>query len=452
MIRVQNAVFLVNITIMKDQVTAVTSSELKTCLALFDHTSDGMLLLQNGCFINGNHAAAQMLGYRKPADLLSLSPANISPALQPDGITSEDKAGQMLQIALESGHHRFEWLHFKMDKTPIWIEVSLTSIVTADNQLVHVIWRDINARKEAEIDFLHTKKQMEEIINSLPVAIVRAEVDSINVGYFNECFQHLFGWTLQDINTMEKWFINAYPDPNYRESIIAEWEALIDETHDLGLATSPHPIIAQVTCKDGSVKVCKAWYYQNLGNVFGIFHDITTESEAENQLLDQNSELERLSRIDGLTGLLNRMATESYLRDEIYRSQRYDSSPLSVIMFDLDDFKLINDNYGHPQGDMVLRMVAEQITSCIRHSDKAGRWGGEEFLILCPNTDFAGAMAKAEKLHQTISEQTVGKIGEVTASFGVVELQKKETIENLLHRVDLLLYEAKDRGRNCIVG
>ncbi len=419
---------------------------------LFNQTLDGMLLIQNGKFTQCNPAACQILGYKYPSQLLDLHPSKISPAKQPDGASSVQKAEELMQIALDQGHHRFEWVHLKESGIPVWIEVSLTTASSEKDGIIHVIWRDIDAIKDAQAKLLYQKNQMEEMINCFPVAIVRAEIDNTSVGYFNQHFHKLFGWSLEEINTMDKWFSTAYPDPSYREEIITGWADLIEETSALGLDSSTHSIPSNVTCKDGSVKICDVWYHSNAGNVFGIFHDVTFQKNAEKQLLEKNKELKLLSSTDGLTGLLNRVTIESLLRDEIYRTGRYGNSDLAMIMFDLDHFKEINDSYGHQKGDEVLRMVSKLMGSLIRASDKAGRWGGEEFVITCPNTNLQGALIQADKLRQSIADAPIEGAGRVTASFGVVQFIEGETADSLISRADSLLYEAKDQGRNLVVG
>jgi len=210
-----------------------------------------MLIIENKCYIQCNDAAVRMLGYGEPATLLQMHPSKISPPVQPDGRRSDEKADEMMQLAIENGHNRFEWIHWKADGTPIWIDVSLTHILSQETRVIHVVWHDIDAKKLAQDKLIQSNKQIEEIINKFPVAIVRADTDNTNVGYFNQSFQKLFGWSLCDIDTMDKWFANAYPDPDYRDQIVSGWADLIKVTHDLNLVTSPYPMECRVICQDG---------------------------------------------------------------------------------------------------------------------------------------------------------------------------------------------------------
>ena len=180
--------------------------------------------------------------------------------------------------------------------------------------------------------------------------------------------------------------------------------------------------------------------------------DISKQKETESQLIEKNLMLKKLSQTDGLTGLLNRISIEHAIENEIYRISRYEQSLLSIIMFDLDHFKQINDNYGHAEGDLVLRTVSELIDENKRISDQAGRWGGEEFMIVCPNTNLKNARMLAEKLRKAIEEMTFELSGKITSSFGVASYDIGESAKKYCHRADERLYEAKDSGRNCVVG
>ncbi|MFP4169262.1 MAG: transporter substrate-binding domain-containing protein [Desulfonatronovibrionaceae bacterium] len=173
-------------------------------------------------------------------------------------------------------------------------------------------------------------------------------------------------------------------------------------------------------------------------------------ARAHEELGEKNKELERLSTTDKLTGTCNRLRLEEVLDKECERSRRY-GEPLSIILADIDDFKDVNDLHGHQRGDQVLQEVAACLCTNIRRSDTAGRWGGEEFLIVCPETDSSGAAALAEKLRERVEDLDLQEVSGVTCSFGVVEIRKNESSDSLMSRVDRLLYKAKGRGKNRVV-
>lgn len=163
----------------------------------------------------------------------------------------------------------------------------------------------------------------------------------------------------------------------------------------------------------------------------------------------KKEDLENEIVLDRLTGAYNRHFLE-YRIDEMIRQAAALNQPLSQIMLDLDDFKLVNDSYGHETGDQVLKKTVEIIKKGIRSTDPLIRWGGEEFLILAPNTDLSGAQILAEKLLQTISETDFVPADKVTASIGVTERLSSESAESWFNRTDMALYRAKSTGKNRV--
>ena len=166
-------------------------------------------------------------------------------------------------------------------------------------------------------------------------------------------------------------------------------------------------------------------------------------------LLDANDQLEALATHDPLTGAKNRRAFDEKLAEEWSRAARY-GTPLSLVMLDVDKFKLYNDSFGHQAGDEVLRKVARAVTAGIRGTDFFARYGGEEFALILPNTDLEGAMILAERLRARI-ETAPWTERAVTASVGVSSIGPEfGKAEELLGAADAALYGSKDRGRNRV--
>ncbi|HHW49483.1 MAG TPA: GGDEF domain-containing protein [Clostridiaceae bacterium] len=168
------------------------------------------------------------------------------------------------------------------------------------------------------------------------------------------------------------------------------------------------------------------------------------------QYLNQ-MKLMNLSVTDNLTGIYNRMKFNGELEKEINISRRY-RTEFSLILFDFDDFKTVNDKYGHLMGDNLLIEAVRLVNNSIRVSDTFARWGGEEFVILLPHTGLDRAMELAERLKVKICEHSFEQIGKITCSFGVTSYREGDNIETIMQRVDNLLYAAKLKGKNCIVG
>lgn len=164
-----------------------------------------------------------------------------------------------------------------------------------------------------------------------------------------------------------------------------------------------------------------------------------------------NRELERLSITDRLTGLYNRMRLDETFDREIRRTQRYGQC-FSIILLDIDHFKSINDTHGHQAGDRVLIAVAGILRDHIRRTDEIGRWGGEEFMILCPETDLDGALTLAENLRRQLAATPMPPADSVTASFGVACHVEGDEPQDMVSRADRALYAAKRAGRNRVAG
>ena len=161
-------------------------------------------------------------------------------------------------------------------------------------------------------------------------------------------------------------------------------------------------------------------------------------------------ELEHMASTDALTKLFNRNKLNDVLEKEMALSHAI-ASPLSIIFLDIDNFKLVNDTYGHDIGDKVLIDIANIINSTTRASDIAARWGGEEFMITLQATDTVHASILAEKLRIAVEKHTFNIAGNITISLGVTEYRNNESEEIFIKRVDKALYEAKESGRNRVV-
>lgn len=162
-----------------------------------------------------------------------------------------------------------------------------------------------------------------------------------------------------------------------------------------------------------------------------------------------NKELERLSITDKLTGVFNRVKFDKVLETEIQRSVRF-QQPFSIIMLDIDHFKQVNDIHGHQAGDTVLTEIAKLLQANTRETDILGRWGGEEFMIICPQTDINGSLGLAKNLCRIIEGHSFPIVQHKTASFGVTAYQPGDLAESLVARADAALYAAKHNGRNQV--
>lgn len=181
-------------------------------------------------------------------------------------------------------------------------------------------------------------------------------------------------------------------------------------------------------------------------SLFIIVQDVTELAASEKRLIELNIK-------DALTGVYNRRYLDVHLKGECQRHFRY-SRKMSLIMFDIDRFKEVNDTYGHPCGDHVLKVIAATISQLARSSDCLVRYGGEEFCCILPETSSECAKTLAERFRSCIAELVIEYKEEkiqVTISLGIAELREGDTQDGLLKRADEALYEAKNKGRNQVV-
>ncbi|MFD1929199.1 diguanylate cyclase [Sporosarcina siberiensis] len=171
--------------------------------------------------------------------------------------------------------------------------------------------------------------------------------------------------------------------------------------------------------------------------------------ERTEQLKKIQVELEHLANTDRLTKIPNRMLLDHVMESEFKRSQ-IEGIPLSIILIDLDYFKNVNDTFGHQVGDSVLVETAKLFQASVRDSDTIGRWGGEEFLVICPSTTLEDALRLAEKIRTTLADHPFEEVGHKTASFGVASQISSDTLRSLISRSDKALYAAKENGRNRV--
>lgn len=187
-----------------------------------------------------------------------------------------------------------------------------------------------------------------------------------------------------------------------------------------------------------------------------IFFDISDRKDLERRLRDAYAQQENLANYDLLTGVLNRRAVSKHAEAELNRAER--GGALSLVMLDIDHFKKINDTHGHPAGDEVLKTIARTISNSVRPYDWVGRWGGEEFLVVLPNTSIVEAGDVAERLRKAVGSSKVrladGRELGFAASFGITSTSlaqgKYPKLEELVKQADDALYRAKDEGRNRV--
>jgi diguanylate cyclase (GGDEF)-like protein/PAS domain S-box-containing protein len=281
-----------------------------------------------------------------------------------------------------------------------------------------------------------------KLLNSVTDSIFVHDLDG-NIIYVNEAAYATRGYTRDELMGKRVQDLDYHNEKsgdeifeenikNAKEQLSRNEKAVIEVLHQ---TKEGRVIPIEITCR----------LIQDEGKsyVISIARDIS-------MLKAMNENLTRMANTDNLTGIYNRHKFEEMYKAEIERVLRYES-PLSMIMVDIDYFKRVNDTYGHDVGDYVIKSMVDVVKKMIRNTDIFVRWGGEEFIILCPETDSASAALLAEKLRGSIEKTTLEKVENITCSFGVTSYVKKENENSFIKRLDSALYRAKDEGRNRVV-
>lgn len=300
--------------------------------------------------------------------------------------------------------------------------------------------QDITASKQAETALKDANEQLSILLNSLPIAVYRCQAQGeFLVMYMSQNVTSFTGYLpIEFIETTDLWFSRIHPDD------IAKISEEMDILFDKGV----HSYEYRWRKADGTY----IWIQDSLKLIrdegeepdymVGMWQDITERKRIE-------EEISLMATTDALTAIANRRELNRQLDKEIERARRY-GTPLALIMYDIDYFKRVNDTFGHDAGDRVLQTLTTLVQSNIRTVDIVARWGGEEFMILMPQSDAAAAGDAAEKLRQKIVGHPFEQVGNLTVSFGVTAFAPDEEANAFLKRVDDALYLAKEHGRNRV--
>lgn len=421
--------------------------------AAFEASRDAIVLLKDDRFVECNQAAVTMFDAITKGGLVDASPSDFSPATQPDGRASVEAARTYLNAALERGSTMFEWTHRTLRGRTFLAEVLLSRVDTGHEVLIQGVVRDITARRETELALKQSNEQLEHFRT-----LVEDAIDQSRIGLFILDDQFRVVWVSEPIGTFMGIRSEEAIGADKRELIEHSIKHLFEDpdrytrntrtAYENGSHLEGH--IYHVLPKAGlqerwleheSYPITSGVY---AGGRIDIYRDLTERVQLEHELSHRATH-------DYLTGLMNRQQFEILLDQEICRARRYEA-PLSLIMFDVDHFKQVNDDLGHEAGDNVLRQLAGGLRRWIRASDSLARWGGEEFTLMLPDCGLEHAERIAGHLRGRFLELNFGDdIDQLTISLGVAGYRHNESHREFLRRVDDALYTAKQKGRDRVV-
>ena len=530
--------------------------------AMFESSSDAILLLDGDAVINCNASAVRMFGGAVADDLAGLHLFGLSPPTQPGGEASDSLRHRVTAGALAQGSLQFEWRHRRLDGSEFFADVLLTALEVDGKRLLQATVRDTTEVRELTMRLKQSEQRYRHIAEATSDWAWQTDENGVYV-YVSRKITDILGYTPEEVCGRTPFDLMP-PDEATR---VAEIFA------DLSSAKLPFSFLENIAVhKDGRQVILETSGVPvlddggELRGYFGVEHDITRRRQLEEKvresetqyrvvfeqaadvtyLLDREGRIKslspsfkaltgwsprtwegeplaplihpddlpramevflaacagtaspvfelRLSRKSGgyvdaeismvpvdlrdgtavigigrdvsarkreeerirffattdeLTGLTNRREFSASLAREAERARRF-ASPLSLIMCDIDHFKRVNDTFGHDAGDRVLRGVGALMRRNTRSVDVVARWGGEEFMVLLPQSDREAAGIVAEKLRALVAGIRFRKIGRVTLSFGVTAYAAPEDVDTLIKRADGALYAAKNKGRNRV--
>ena len=376
-------------------------------------------------------ALCEMTGYSE-AELLGQTPRILQGAL------TSPEVLQTLRECLQSDRFfRGSTINYRKDGRPYTVEWNISPVKDEAGVTTHYVsvQQDISAVTEARATSQLLAQALDATQDAVMIANAQGEIEFVNHGFelitgysrvealgqnpamlksgeHTEAFYGRLWAAIQSGQTFRAVFINRH-----KQGHLIHCEETVSPIRDAGGAVT---------------------------HFVSVIRDQTARAHTEQTLREQATR-------DPLTDLLNRRAGEWQL-ERAFLAAREGQKPFCLILADVDHFKAINDTWGHPAGDQVLQRVAAVLRTGVRATDSVVRWGGEEFLLVLPYCEQAAALLQAERLRERVADAEQGEMGRVTVSMGVAELQRGETLANLMERVDQALYQAKHAGRNQVSG
>jgi diguanylate cyclase (GGDEF)-like protein/PAS domain S-box-containing protein len=412
---------------------------------IFDFASDGILLahIRDGKFSTANKRMCEMLGYTKN-ELLKLSVSDIHPDESLPYVTD-----QFEKLVKEEIYIAYNTPVKKKDGTVFFADVNSSPITLDGKKCLLGMFRDITKRKQVEDILRESEGKYRELVKYAPAGIYEVDHETGHFKSVNDIVCEYTGYTREELLNM-----------NLNNLLTEESQKCMAERIEKILAGEkvPQSVEYRIRTKNGEI----LWVIVNprhiyeegkLKGVTGIIYNITDRKLAEEALRKSEQKYLELSTIDGLTQLYNSRHFYDQLKKEIDRSNRY-GQPLTLLLLDIDKFKNFNDAYGHIEGDHVLSRLGHVISRCLRETDSAYRYGGEEFTVMLPTTTIGEGIVTAKRIQTELTKEAFSPMLDqnvnITVSIGISQYRLKEEMKSFVHRADQLMYQAKQNGRHRI--
>jgi diguanylate cyclase (GGDEF)-like protein/PAS domain S-box-containing protein len=392
-----------------------------------------------------NPAAARMLGYRQD-ELIGLNNQQYM------NHENARKVFSTFNNVFRTGQptKTFDWELIRRDGEKLIVETSVSLIRDTEEKPVGFrgIFRDTTERKQAEEAMRESEERYRTLVENASDIVFRLD-DTGHITFVNPAALRIMGYEEKEIigrhyptfirpdmqeeamNFFGRQFVKGIPNT------YSEYPVIVKDGREIWLGQN-----TQLICQDGKVVAFQA-----------VARDITERKRIGEALQDSENRYRELSIVDDLTQLYNSRYFYNQLRMEIDRADRY-GQPLTLLLLDLDDFKRFNDAYGHVEGDQVLLRLGQVVKRCLRQTDSAYRYGGEEFTVLLPMTTGEDGAVTAERIRGEFKKETFspapGQDVHVTVSIGLGQYKTQEEMKVFVHRVDQLMYCGKKNGKDRV--
>ncbi len=411
--------------------------------SMTESMGEGMLALdKDGIVVFANKVALHILGYTKDEMLGQNAHELIHYETREGKFIPKDECYVLKTLAKDGSCTSENDVYIRKDGKKIDASFIATPLViNGKNDGSILIFSDITEKKQ------NLKKLLlsDTIVNNIREGVLVTD-KHLSILFANAYFEHITGYEPQSIKGKRPSILKSgmhddkfYKDMWIRLEMNGCWQGEVWNRKKDGKIYAEWLNISVV--EDSS----------EVGGKFfvAIFSDITERKILEDTLLRERELLKNQASHDALTGLHNRQKFEDTLAVELDRHKRYGVT-FSLIMIDVDNFKSVNDTFGHQMGDTTLKSISELIKANVRKIDTICRWGGEEFLIIAPQTHIEGAASLAESLRELIEANIFDTIGRITCSFGVTAFEADDDKDSVLKRVDDALYTSKQEGKNKV--
>jgi diguanylate cyclase (GGDEF)-like protein/PAS domain S-box-containing protein len=427
--------FISEIDIIKKAKENIELSE-KRLKTFFDNLPVPSLIIdvESGLIIDADKKAVDFYGWSKE-ELRNMTMADINP------FVSIKETIDFRAKALKEGYNFAVFRHKLKSGSVRDVEANISGFVYNDKTYIQAVMNDVTEKKVLEERLRESEELLRTLIDNLPISIGMHKEKYI---YVSPEFRKMFGYTEEELKNIDAWEVDA---EEYREAAKSRVE------HGLTDINDTYDVIVQGVKKSGE----RLWMHIHANSIrykgevvrIASFIDITDQISREQNILVEKDIYKELSEIDALTQIYNRRAMDAKLTELLNLAKRY-NRPLSLIMFDIDKFKNINDTFGHETGDLILKELAAAAKENLRTTDFFARYGGEEFMVITHETPLKTAKELAERLRLKVQGHDF-KIGKnVTISLGVASLAVGDDEHSIIHRVDSALYKAKESGRNLV--